>query len=60
MVKELPGRERVIIKPENLKFSVFGETLVGFSSVFSSDELAEVNTIDFPLPVGMPALFKST
>ena len=55
MVNEFPGNERLIVVPENFTFSVFGETLVGCSNVFSSSGLADVRTIEFPFPVSFSA-----
>jgi hypothetical protein len=58
-VNEFAGNDRVIFVPENFTLSVFGETLVGFSNVFSSNPLADVNTMALPLPESDAVPFRS-
>jgi len=57
-VKELPGKLRVNFVPEIAKSSTCGETLRGYSSEFSSDGFAEVNTIACAWPGSRRMPFK--
>jgi hypothetical protein len=59
-VKEFAGKRRVNEAPVSFTVSVFGETFVGCSSVFSSRGLAEVSTIALPFPDSALAPLRST
>src|SRR6266404_5537831 len=58
-VNELPGKERLMICPVKLTLSVFGKTLTGSSTEFSSVASFDVSTIAVPSPVNPFAPFNS-